>query len=76
MQVADVRCERDDGLAVDLDNKAQHAMGRGMLRTHVDDHGLIGRRSVPAIEPSIGDDVFNAGVNRCDAGQFFNCGCH
>ncbi len=41
VQIANIRGEPDDGLAIDLDDKAKHAVGRGMLRTHVDDHGLI-----------------------------------
>ena len=31
--------QRDDGLAVDLQHQAQHAVRRRMLRPHVEDHG-------------------------------------
>ncbi len=76
MQIADVRSQRDDGFAVDLDDKTQHAMGRGMLRTHVDDHGLVGGWRISSVAGGVGNDIFNAGVNRGETGQFFNGGCH
>ena len=41
MQVADDRLGAQDGFAVQLEHEAQHAMGRRMLRTHVDDHGVV-----------------------------------
>jgi len=40
VEIADVGGEGDDGLAVDLEDQAQDAVGRGMLRAHVEDHGL------------------------------------
>ncbi len=43
VQVADVGRERDDGLAIDLEHQAEHAVGRGMLRAHVEDHGVVAR---------------------------------
>ena len=76
MQIADVRGKRDDGFAVDLDDKAQHTMGRGMLWPHVDDHRLIGGRCISPVAGGVGNDIFNAGVNRGETGQFFNGGCH
>jgi hypothetical protein len=44
VQVADVRGERDDGLAVELDDQTQHAVRGGMLRAHVQDHRLVADR--------------------------------
>jgi hypothetical protein len=69
VQVADVGGEGDDGFAVDLDDKAENAVRRRVLRTHVDDHGLVLAWRVLAIAAGISDDVFNAGVDRlrtCD----------
>ncbi len=43
VQVADLRIEPDDDLAVDLDHQAQNAMHRWMLRPHVQHHMLIVR---------------------------------
>ena len=42
VQVAQRGLGRDDLLAVDLDEQTQHAVGRGMLRAHVDDEVLGG----------------------------------
>ncbi len=44
VQIPDVGHDAHDGFAVDLQQQAQHAMGRGMLRTHVQDHRLVFRR--------------------------------
>ena len=41
MQVSDHALEAHDLLAIQPQNDAQHAMGRGMLRPHVDDE-LVG----------------------------------
>jgi hypothetical protein len=41
VEIPDVRSERDDGLAVQLDDEAKHTVGGRMLRTHVEDHGLV-----------------------------------
>ena len=47
VQVADVGREGDDGFAVDLEHEAQHAVGRRVLRAHVEDHGLVVGRALP-----------------------------
>jgi len=41
MQVADLRVDADNDLAVNLQHQAQHAMGRRMLRPHVNHHVLV-----------------------------------
>ncbi len=50
VQVADFRIEADNDLAVDFEHEAQHAVGRWMLRPHVEDHvlvfGSLGSRSL------------------------------
>ena len=55
VQIADVGSESDDGFAIDLNDKAQDAMGRRMLRAHVDDHGLVCGRRVPTIARRVRD---------------------
>ena len=42
MQITGVRVCADDPLAVQFQRNAQHAMGGGMLRPHVEDH-MFGR---------------------------------
>ncbi len=42
VQVADHGLGGEDGLAVELEDHAQHAMGRRVLRPHVEDHRLGG----------------------------------
>ena len=41
VQEADTRTNLRHGLAVALHHHPQHAMGRGVLRAHVDDEGLV-----------------------------------
>ncbi len=41
MQIADDRFRAQDGLSVELEHQAQHAVGRRVLRPHVDDHRLV-----------------------------------
>ena len=41
VQVADDGLGPQHGLAVELEHEAQHPVGGGVLRTHVDDHGLV-----------------------------------
>ena len=41
VQVADVRHDAHDGLAIDLKYHAQHPVGRGVLRPHVQDHRSV-----------------------------------
>ncbi len=41
MQIAQIGVNIDDGLAVQLDHHAQHAVGAGVVGTHVDDHVLF-----------------------------------
>ena len=40
MEIADVRGDFDDHLPIKLKHEPQHSMGRGVLRAHVDRHGL------------------------------------
>jgi hypothetical protein len=42
VQVADFGIKADDDFAIDLEHQAQDAVRRWMLRTHVEDHGLVG----------------------------------
>ena len=41
VQVADDRLGAQHGLALELEHEAQHAVGAGVLRPHVDDHRLV-----------------------------------
>src|ERR1039458_5113989 len=41
VQVPDVGHHAHDGLAVNLEEQPENAMGRGVLRTHVQDHRLV-----------------------------------
>ena len=61
MEIADVGREGDDDFAIDLEDETEHAMGRGMLRTHVNNHGLIGD-GILALVPAgrAFDDVLDA----------------
>ncbi len=40
-RIPDVGHDAHDRFAVDFENHAQHAVRRGMLRPHVQDHGAI-----------------------------------
>ena len=44
VQIADVGHDAHDGFAVDFQQQPQHAVRRGMLRAHVQDHRLVLRR--------------------------------
>ena len=44
VQVADARAGLGHRLAVDLEDQPEHAVGRGVLRTHVDDDPLLAER--------------------------------
>ena len=44
VEVAEDRIEVDDLLAVELEHDAQHAVGRGMLRSHVEEHLAVAER--------------------------------
>ena len=69
MEVADVGGAGDDGLAVDLEHKTQDAVGRGVLRSHVEDHGLFRDRIVAVVfAGGVGDDVFDV------RDEHFGCG--
>src|SRR5207249_11841355 len=46
VQVADDRPARDDVLAVELQDQPKHPVRRGVLRAHVDDHGLLANAEV------------------------------
>ena len=41
VEVADDRLGAQHGLAVELDHEPEHPVGGRVLRTHVDDHGLV-----------------------------------
>ena len=43
VQVADLRLEADDDLAVDLHHQAQNAVHGGVLRAHIQNHVLVMR---------------------------------
>ena len=43
VEEADVGHHAQNGLAVDLEHQAEHAMRRRVLRAHVQDHGAIAR---------------------------------
>ncbi len=62
MQIPDVRREGDDRFAVDLQHEAEHAVGRRVLRAHVEDHGLVGEWVVAVVVAlGVGDDVLDSG---------------
>ena len=44
MEVAEHRVEVDDLLAVELEHDPQHAVGRRVLRSHVDEHLAVAER--------------------------------
>ena len=44
MQVADPGADLGDALALEGEDQPEHAVRRGMLRTHVDDQALAARR--------------------------------
>ncbi len=62
MQIANIRRQRNHRLAIDLQHQPQHAMGRRMLRTHVDDHRVVVRGRGIVVTSSVSDDVFDAGI--------------
>jgi|GEM_PF-3111493 len=72
VEVADVRSERDDGLAVDFEDKAEDTVGGRMLRAHVEDHGLVGDRVGAVrlvVRGGLLDDVFDAGDEEVFGGE-------
>ncbi len=75
VQVADVGGEGDDGLAVDLEHEAQHAVGGGVLRAHVEDHGVLAGAGDVAWCCGVGDDVFDAGDDHVGCGGAEPSGC-
>ena len=42
MQIPNVGLHAHHRLAINLQKQTQHAVSRGMLRSHVEDHGLVG----------------------------------
>jgi hypothetical protein len=42
VEIADMRYAANDGFSVELENKAKHAVRRGMLRPDVDQHVIAG----------------------------------
>jgi hypothetical protein len=70
VQVADVGGEGDDGLAVNLEHEAEHAVCGRVLRPHIDDHGLVGDGVAAVLVAfGIGDDVFDAGIDLVGSGD-------
>ena len=73
VEVADHGLERDHGLAVQLDHEAEHPVGRGVLRPHVDRDGLEfgGRRGGHAIRRwrcslrGAGGSISGSGIGPC-----------
>ena len=57
MQKADVGHQPDYGFTIDLQHQAQHAVGRGMLRPHIKDHGAILGALLDARFDQRGNDV-------------------
>ena len=50
VQVADAAAGLGDRLALELEDQPEHAVGRRVLRTHVDDDALLDvRRRVPSV---------------------------
>ena len=64
VEIADVGSERDDRLTVNLDHETEDTVGRGMLRSHVEDHRLVGD-GIGTVRLVVGGDVvdyvFDAG---------------
>ena len=56
VQVADVRLARHDGLAVELQQQAQHAVRGRVLRPHVEDHAARRRFAAAAALPPVRGD--------------------
>src|SRR5437870_446680 len=50
VEVADVRVDVDDDLAVDLDAQPEHAVRGRVLRAHVDPHGFVLDPDVPRLD--------------------------
>ena len=71
VQVADAAPGLGDRLALDLEDQPQHAVGRGVLRTHVDDDALldaltvVGRQALDDLVPvaaADGEDLALGGL--------------
>ncbi len=58
VQKADVGTDAHDGFAVDLQQQAQHAVGRGVLRSHVQDHGAV---VANGFDDGLGAELIDAG---------------
>jgi len=62
VEIADIGRAGDYGLAVDLEHQAEDAMGRGMLRAHIEDHGLVAfGTTLLVVAGGVGYDIFNVG---------------
>ncbi len=73
VEVADVGCERDDGFAVDLEHKAEHAVGGWVLRSHVENHGLVGNGVAGVLGVRFFgafNDVFDVGDEHVGCGEW------
>ena len=64
VQVADARAGLGHRLAVELEDQAEHAVGRRVLRTHVDDDALLveGSRLVDELVPVAAGGVEDVGA--------------
>ena len=70
VEIADVGCERDNGLAIDLEHQTENAVGRGMLRAHVEDHRLVDDGIVAVVVLlGVGDHIFDARHEPVRAGE-------
>ena len=58
VQITDIRRHGDDGFSVNLEHQPKNTVRRRVLRTHVENHGLV-LRGILAVACGIGDDVFN-----------------
>ena len=62
VQIADVGRKRNNRLTIDLQHQAQNAVGRRMLRTHVQHHRVLVDAAV-VVTLSVRDDVFDPRSN-------------
>jgi hypothetical protein len=68
VQVADARPQLDHGLALDLEDESEHAMGRRVLRAHIDHDMLVallgdaGDQGIPILAGHVVDPAGFAGA--------------
>ena len=68
MQKADIGYAVDDDLAIQLQQQAQHAVGAGVLGTHVQQHGLAGHSPVGDQMAKLINCYFTNIRHSCDLG--------